>query len=392
MSVEILGQVPVYFVATPGLPSRWERREHCKITVDLARRLGFPVPASAAHGAALRGSSGRLPEPFQIRLGVTRQDADASSHESYAEHVGSAAVFTVDEIIAGAGRAEIYPNSRLGGQDGGVYKLFRTDVLPVDSRVTLWNKATSSTRVDDAVATHFAEPARGRYFREIIESGSPDLCVLAPHGGSIETETSDQLAMLKHELQRLGIVPTVWDCRGSWGGDETRRRWHVRADEMQRASFPGLDHLLTAFPPFRFAVALDGFRWGLRPDAAGASKRGIILGGRAPKCAKLALRKAIEQQIGIRGLIAFYIADEREGDESFPGIDGDLAMFGELSQVRGTGARHVVHRLSPAGLVIQQSLGVRRHAILAEKVAVGAARALEQRLSLPSEWCYAATA
>jgi hypothetical protein len=370
MSANYIGQVPVFFVATSGTPAAVERREHCKITADVARKLGIPQP---------------LTEPCQVRIGVTREDVAASTHGSYASRLGSSANFTVDEVIAGGNRVEIHPNSAAGRNDGGVARLFGGGLLPVDARVTLWSTAPSSTTIDGSVRQSFVEPSDEWRYEELVETGSDDLCVFAPHGGDSEAGTSAQVARLKAELAGLGWVPTVWECRGL-GGGETFRRWHIVSSEIHRASFPGFEHLLTVYPPFRSAVALHGFRWGPRLGHPDEYKRGVILGGRASKDDKLALRAAIEEEVGIRGLIAFHVADEREGDASFRGLDGDLGAFDQTRYLRGTNARNVVNRLSPAGIQIEQSRGIRHHPILAEKVAVGIARGLDAIVRQPNGW------
>lgn len=361
-SIFSTGQVPVFFVAAYRRPSSGERREHCKITADVAEQLGIPAP---------------LPEPYQVRVAVTAEDVEASTNSVYREQLGSAAVFTVEEIIAGTRRLEIYPSSGSGARDGGTHRLFAGGGIPIDARVTLWSSAPTSTRIDGVDASDGTSPSTaGGGFREIVDSGA-DLVIAAPHGGSIEKATSDQLAHLRRRLSTLGLAPAVWDCRGEWEDGPSSRRWHVDPAAIQRRSFPGLDYLMTAFPPFSYAVALHGFRWGPRDDDPHQDKRGIVLGGRAPISDKLAIRQAIEVELGISGLVAFYLADESTGDHSFPGLDGDLADFDGTPALRGTGARDVVNRLSPHGLRIEQSRGVRESSILTEKVAAGIARAIE---------------
>lgn len=371
MFANTIGQVPVFFVAAAGKPSAIDRREHCKITADVASRLGIPLHLTAPH---------------QVRIGVTGEDVAASTHGSYAERLGASANFTVDEIVAGGNRVEIHPDSALDRNDGGVAKLFGAGPLPVDARVTLWSSAPSSTTIDGAVRQSFAEPSDDRLFEEIVETGSDDVCIFAPHGGDVEIGTGAQLSRLKAELVELGWVPTVWECRGFCSGGDTYRRWHVASAEIQPASFPGFDHLLKVYPPFRSAVALHGFRWGRRLGRPDEYKRGLIVGGRASKDDKLTIRAAIESEVGIRGLIAFYIADEREADASFRGLDGDLGTFDQIPYLRGTNARNVVNRLSPAGVQIEQSRGVRHRPILAEKVAIGIAKGLDEISRQSNGW------
>ncbi len=380
MSTKTTGRRPVFFVATTGSPTSTVRREHCKITADIANQLGIPV---------------NLPDPSQVRIGITQEDVDASSNPAYEDFAGSSASFTVEEIIAGIGRIEIYPNSGTGRRDGGIYKLFAGDLIPTDARITLWSSVPSSTRIDGAVTRHFDEPhpMGGKDFTEVVETGGADLCLFTPHGGNIELATSDQLAHTKSELLNLGLVPTIWDCRGRWGGGETFERWHVTSTDLRLASFPGLEFLMTSYLPFRYAVGLHGFSWERRDDDPSQYRRGIIIGGRASMSDKLAIRSAIEAELGISTLIAFYIADEVEGDQSFRGLDGDLTALGKSRRWRGTSVRNIANRLSPSGIHIEQSRGVRRNAIISEKVALGIAKGLDKLVAgAPSVWSLPAVA
>ncbi len=68
--------------------------------------------------------------------------------------------------------------------------------------------------------------------------------------------------------------------------------------------------------------ALGGFHWGRRFDHSWRSKRGIVLGGGASLRDKLTVKAEIEAVVGVHGLIAFYVADDAEGDKSYLGADG----------------------------------------------------------------------
>lgn len=231
----------------------------------------------------------------------------------------------------------------------------------------LLNSITRVTVV--ALDTFPADPA--------VATGDGELLLLAPHGGNVEEQTSAQLATLRGELEALGHSPSAWDAQGTWGDGQTLRRWHVRATDVNPASFPGLDHVVGLYSTFPRAVALHGFVWdGERAADPGTLRYGIVIGGRAPFAEKMAVKDAIVAEAGA-GRISFVIAD-RAGNASYPhGPSGNLAAYAKYSELRGVAADNLVNRLSPAGgIQLEQSRGVRE--TFASEVAVGIANALDQ--------------
>ena len=69
---------------------------------------------------------------------------------------------------------------------------------------------------------------------------------------------------------------------------------------------------------------------------------------------------------------------------TFPGADGDLANFPDVSELGGTSPANLVNRLSSTGIQLEQSLGVRNHPQLAGAVADGTAWAIAEMLGLGS--------
>ena len=331
-------------------PDSTARREHVAITQDVAITLGIPLP---------------LTDPYQIRVAVTAPIASA----------GNTANFSVVAILPGVNQIALYPSSKTSANvfrtDGGIHKLFASNTLPANTKVTLWNQAPSSTTVDGAAfGSSFTEPMAGKHFKEFVTTGSADLLIFAPHGGNIEVGTSTQLAAVKSRLNTLGVTPAVWDAQGTWGSNQTFQRWHITAPDINTVSFPGLDHLEDTYTTFPHAAALHGFSW----DETVATKRGIVIGGDAPLADKLAVKAAIEAEVGA-GIIAFYIGDDG-GDLNFAGLDGSLATFSGVGGLRGTANDNLLNRISPnGGIQLEQSKGIRETALAAD-VALGLANAL----------------
>jgi hypothetical protein len=133
--------------------------------------------------------------------------------------------------------------------------------------------------------------------------------------------------------------------------------------------------LVAAHGRFGHALALHGFDW----DEATVPRRGIVLGGRAPLAHKEALRRAIEEAVG-RGRIAYYVADTEDDHREHRGVDGDLGDRVWRGRLAGLEAANLVNRLSPAGLHVELSRGVRLDPGLAEAVARALGRALANLL------------
>lgn len=351
MALTTIGLVSLIALTTAPTDST-ARREHAAITQDVASQLGIAAP---------------LHEPFpQVRVAVTGPSGS----------VGNTANFTVVSILAGTNQVAVFPSSTSSGAlqtDGGIYKLLGSNTLPSGTLVRLWNQAPSSTSLDGAAfGASFTEPMADKSFKETVETGTAKLLIFAPHGGSIELKTSVELATAKSRLIALGTTPAVWDAQGIWGNNQTYQRWHITSGDINPASFPGLDHLVARYSTFPHALAFHGFSWN---ETSASFKEGIVIGGRASLADKLAVKAAIEAEVGT-GVISFYVADG-SGDHSFPGPDGDLAAFPDLAELRGVSADNIVNRLSPAGgIQIEQSRGVRETTLLATGVATGAANAL----------------
>ncbi len=183
-----------------------------------------------------------------------------------------------------------------------------------------------------------------------------DFLLLASNDASEGVDTGDQFDRLRGELEALGVTPIVWHCLG-------QRRECL----AEKSSSPST---------FDRALALRGFHWGRRFDHSWRSKRGIVLGGGASLRDKLTVKAGIEAVVGVHGLIAFYVADDAEGDKSYLGADGDLALFGEINGLRGTAGGQTINRFSSASIQIEQSSGILETPALASAIAVATARVL----------------
>ncbi len=223
---------------------------------------------------------------------------------------------------------------------------------------TVWQPNASATSPGELATCLTQAPApetmvgRDRGQRSAIPT---DLLLLASNEASEGVDTGDQFDRLRGELEALGVTPIVWHCLG--------RRRDCLAEESLQGDFDR-------------ALALRGFHWGRRFDHSWRSKRGIVLGGGASLRDKLTVKAGIEAVTGFHGLIAFYVADDAEGDKSYLGADGDLALFGEISSLRGTAGSQTVNRFSSASIQIGQSSGILETPALASALAVATARVL----------------
>lgn len=117
-------------------------------------------------------------------------------------------------------------------------------------------------------------------FEEALVEGGDGLVAVAPHGGEIEALTDGQAERL---AERVG--GTAWVCRGTWTGWGAFDRWHVTANDVHPASFPGLARI--ADRGFDRAVAFHAWL-----------QSGIGVGGAAPRPVRVAVRDAIADALG----------------------------------------------------------------------------------------------
>ena len=189
-------------------------------------------------------------------------------------------------------------------------------------------------RFDGALDSQVVHPtisdADARACGEFVERLDDDgrqcaLIAIAPHGGSIERYTDEQA---EHVGSRLAV--SAWRCKGYKHDGGALERWHITSTDINEASFPLLNSVITR--GFAHAVAFHGFD----------DEPGILIGGMASDCLKRELRAAIEAALTGTGLAVRIAAP----DERFGGDDPG----------------NVVNRLSAGGangVQIEQSLKAR---------------------------------
>jgi phage replication-related protein YjqB (UPF0714/DUF867 family) len=162
---------------------------------------------------------------------------------------------------------------------------------------------------------------RGEFVERIDDDGRQhELIALAPHGGAIEHHTDAQA-----ELVAATIGCSSWRCKGWRPGGGAHERWHITSTDIDPGSFPLLATI--ARRRFRHAVAFHGF-----------TGSGVVIGGRASKARKQAMRDAIGE--ALRGT----------------GIEVRVATAGD--PLGGNAGSNIVNRLTIrrfGGIQIEQS-------------------------------------
>lgn len=95
-----------------------------------------------------------------------------------------------------------------------------------------------STGIDDAAAV-----TGGLYYETLDDNGSnTNTIVIAPHGGSIEANTTVLSAAMKVGLDGVGKTTTVWCGVGYGLGSQTAsQRWHVGSVTIDERQLPMLE-------------------------------------------------------------------------------------------------------------------------------------------------------
>jgi phage replication-related protein YjqB (UPF0714/DUF867 family) len=124
----------------------------------------------------------------------------------------------------------------------------------------------------------------GEFIERVQDDGCQQgLLVLAPHGGAIEINTSQQAERVAQAL--AGAQVSSWTCNGYKQGGGAWDRWHVTSTLINPCSFPGLAQLSQR--GFAYTVAFHGM-----------SSAGVLIGGAGPLELKQALRQAISAALG----------------------------------------------------------------------------------------------
>jgi len=367
------------------------RREFAEISDDLASALGISAGDIDADDEA--------PNP-QIRLRMQSSPASSGIESNNA-------VFTVVAIrntTDTTNRLWVYESQTGTDKDSGEFKLFalsngsilstsdsNADDILDDIVLRAFGVPVSSSAVTDSSAsttttTFYCEPSSSKsYLEKVTDEGDDQVVVLAPHGGNIETETSEQAYAFAAELENLNLVPVnVWNLEGKWGNNQTFERWHITATSLDSASYPGLNDLLPADGDFDYAVAFHGFGGSSstqtctnNPSAPKSLTYQIILGGGATRNLKCAMAQAIDDALVTASrtdAIGISIRDD-VGNIEIPDSCGRYVTQSGLS---GTHADNIVNRVAEnGGIQLEQSKTLRSDATLpnlvAEAVAAGLA-------------------
>lgn len=402
---------PVGLPALPDPDDEIVRREHAYVSTAIAAQIGIS-PHDAA-GDRTVNPNWRRPNP-QIRVIITTPATFSNFHRrrngvNEFRNRRSSAVFTVVGVIDDTReRIWVYEQEATADNDSGEYKLFAADgATSTGTRIVRVQNLTDgnadgaldnvvariyavpvSSSVDtDTVpnpdvpttATPFCEPdANGSLTESSIRTGDAEIALLIPHGGDIETGTSDQVAPFVNTLQaEHSIAANIWDVQGVWSDNQTSKRWHITSTNTDVESWPALEAMLahddfSAAGEFQHAVSFHGFT-GTNLD--------VIVGGDAERPVKCLIVQRIQEEVESLAAydgdeIAFVIHDQAAGLIDVEDGNGRTVTRRDLE---GTADENIVNRLSAAGGVqIEQSKALRDNAELRTAVAEGAARALGQ--------------
>ncbi len=331
----------------PQMPNAWdsEYKEHVYLSAKAADELGIN-PASV---------SNQGPSP-QVRILIDEDKVAGTDHPS--------AIYTVAGICTDhpdkPNRFWVWETSKLFGN--------APPALPVRAKLVdhFAPHQTTDPLAMPVVTQHYNDPnSAGKRFEESIESAqsSSEVLVMAPHGGNIETGTSDQIPFFRGELAGAGTDSSSWDVSGKWGQNETYRRWHITSTAMHPDSFPGLEALLFGHGQFNTAVAFHGCSGSCNTDLYGV----IVGGGTAlvNKCQVVQRIEALAIQENRGGQIAYLIADTNaNGDINLPSagpvLDLGTVVGGNLSKLRGISPDNIVNRVSGGnGIQLEQTKELR---------------------------------
>ncbi|HEY1278329.1 MAG TPA: poly-gamma-glutamate hydrolase family protein [Acidimicrobiales bacterium] len=173
------------------------------------------------------------------------------------------------------------------GDERGIYTVFESipDAAGVvrmgpDGRLRLGKAGPFAGHIDSQVPNPTlcdGDAETGNEFVERLFDDDPTqtgFIALAPHGGDIELHTDEQALAVATALSA-----TCWLCKG-WHHRGAKRHWHITAAEINEASFPLLDTVMTR--GFTHAVAFHGM-----------DEQEILIGGAAPDVLKHEVMGAI---------------------------------------------------------------------------------------------------
>lgn len=356
--------VEVRLRSAPSSISDTTRREHLRVSQGLLDALCISSSNIASNGD----------DSPQVRVVIT-SDSNTNAPSSPL----SSGLFTLTSVDTGSSAKwiEIYgiDPSDSGDKDNGLVKLFpytRTSSFDLDNATarvySLAPHATSEVTYNLwgtsilATTTHYAEPnTSSQQFEEYVQIESEkDMVLLVPHGGAIEAEVSDMIPRFLNSAGVYNLEPSVWEGRGSWGNNETHRRWHITAGDFHAPSFPGLQALFdepdsASGQPYNWALALHGYTGRVLQSGqttmstTGGAYYGIIIGGRAHADTKCYLALAIRDRLLTRrddvAITVYYGSSSNPSKYEVPGIGGVITTSG----LTGLASSNIVNRLAPGG-------------------------------------------
>jgi phage replication-related protein YjqB (UPF0714/DUF867 family) len=104
--------------------------------------------------------------------------------------------------------------------------------------------------------------------RLVDDDDNAHICIVSPHGGTIETRTDREAERITAALHELGVGCSSWICKGWKQGGGSYVRWHITSTDLSPNSFPGLAAI--QLRKFSYCVSFHGM-----------SDPGVLIGGAA---------------------------------------------------------------------------------------------------------------
>lgn len=368
--VDVMDPVNNPLCGNPQKPSSWQAayKEHIYLSQKAAQELGI--------NPALVSSQGPSP---QVRLLVDKDKVGSGHHPS--------AVYTVAGICANPAlklnRFWVWETSKLFGN--------APPALPVRAKIVSDLAPHRTNFPNPPDIEHYTDPnAASKHFQETIDLVlTSDVLVMAPHGGHIETGTSDQIPVFQSALTQAGGSSSYWDVSGKWGAGQTYRRWHVTSTAIHPLSFPGLGALMQAHGQYGTAVAFHGCS-----TTCNTQNYGVVIGGGTARINKCHVAQRIEtlaQQAGRGGEMAYLVATDNNQDINLlavsPALDLAAVVGTALPRLRGTSPDNIVNRVSGGnGIQLEQTQPLRNEdncgaTCLKDLVARGTALAVQDMVN-----------
>ncbi|MCP3140869.1 poly-gamma-glutamate hydrolase family protein [Pyxidicoccus xibeiensis] len=158
------------------------------------------------------------------------------------------------------------------------------------------------------------------------------LIYTAPHGGSIEMQTAEQ-------VERIAPASTpkvsTWRVKGWYAGtNNAKDHWHITSTDLHEASFPSLGNVLGR--DFRYAVSFHGYSDATYPDA------GVLVGGREDEVFRQGVAEVITDALRGKNLEVLHVPPKLAGFEPENFVNR-LALDGKGLQIEQSNTARVNH-------------------------------------------------